>query len=326
MTVAPDLLAHDWLGACRRAADGLRDVLERHPTSADRCVETGDRGGGGDLTLVIDAEAEDVVFAELERLHVQGADFTVVAEERGFVDLGAGGGPPFVVVDPIDGSLNAKRGLPHHALSIAVADGPTMADVAFGYVYDLGPSEEWHAVRGGGAFLDGVALDPSPERRGRDGKLEVVAVESADPRWLRGVLGGPVRRHGPGAGARDDRGQPVPARRRPRRRDGDALEVPRASTPPRPSSSCARAAASSPSPRSTTTSPRPWTSSRTPPWSPPARRPRWTSCGPSRRHEPRLAPGRARRRGRGRVQRGGHEPCRATSSPSAARPRTRSRT
>ncbi len=184
MTVAPDLLAHDWLGACRRAADGLRDVLERHPTSADRSVETGDRGGGGDLTLVIDAEAEDVVFAELERLHVQGADFTVVAEERGFVDLGAGGGPPFVVVDPIDGSLNAKRGLPHHALSIAVSDGPTMADVAFGYVYDLGPSEEWHAVRGGGAFLDGVALDPSPERRGRGGKLEVVAVESADPRWL----------------------------------------------------------------------------------------------------------------------------------------------
>src|SRR4051794_3622624 len=184
MAVAPDLLAHDWLGACRPAADGLRDVLERHPTSAERCVETGDRGGGGDLTLVIDAEAEEIVFTELERLHARGADFTVVAEERGFVDLGSGGGPPFVVVDPIDGSLNAKRGLPHHALSIAVADGPTMADVVFGYVYDLGPSEEWHAVRGGGAFLDGATLEPSPERRGRDGKLEVVAVESADPRWL----------------------------------------------------------------------------------------------------------------------------------------------
>ena len=56
-----------------------------------------------------------------------------------------------VVIDPIDGSTNAKRGLPHHSLSIAVADGPTMADVVFGYVYDFGPQEEWTATRGGGA-------------------------------------------------------------------------------------------------------------------------------------------------------------------------------
>src|SRR3954470_56198 len=183
MAVAPDLLAHDWLGACRRAADGLRDVLERHPTSAERRVETGDRGGGGDLTLVIDAEAEEIVFTELERLHARGADFTVVAEERGFVDLGSGGGPPFVVVDPIDGSLNAKRGLPHHALSIAVADGPTMADVHFGYVVDFGPGEEWYAVRGEGAWLNDAPVDREfGERRVRD-RLEVVGVESADPRW-----------------------------------------------------------------------------------------------------------------------------------------------
>ena len=43
-----------------------------------------------------------------------------------------------MVVDPIDGSLNAKRGLPLYALSIAVADGPAMGDVVLGYVFDLG--------------------------------------------------------------------------------------------------------------------------------------------------------------------------------------------
>jgi myo-inositol-1(or 4)-monophosphatase len=59
-----------------------------------------------------------------------------------------------------------------------------MADVVFGYVFDLGPEEEWSAVRGEGAFLDGTRLEPPPERRTPDGKLEVVAVESADPRWL----------------------------------------------------------------------------------------------------------------------------------------------
>src|SRR5918912_1231780 len=181
--VADSLLSHDWLGACRRAAQGLRAVLREHPTSVQRVVETGERGGGGDRTLVIDAAAEDAVFSELERLHAGGARFTAVAEERGLLDFGDR--DVLVVIDPIDGSMNAKRGLTHHALSVAVADGPTMADVAFGYVYDLGPGEEWRAVRGQGAFLNDRPLDdPMPERRRKDGKLELLAIESANPRWL----------------------------------------------------------------------------------------------------------------------------------------------
>src|SRR5918996_6003709 len=82
------LLSHDWLGACRRAADGLQAVLREHPTSAERVIETGERGEGGDLTLVIDAAAEDAVFAELDALHRDGARFTAVSEERGMVDYG----------------------------------------------------------------------------------------------------------------------------------------------------------------------------------------------------------------------------------------------
>jgi myo-inositol-1(or 4)-monophosphatase len=175
-------LEADWLGACRRAADGLRGVLRQNPTTRERIVETGNVGGGGDNTLVIDEAAEDAVFAELERLHAEGHRFCAVSEERGTVSFGD---PDVrVVIDPIDGSTNAKRGLTHHALSIAVADGPTMADVAFGYVLDLGPEEEWWARRGEGAFLDGVRLDPPGERRDARGRLELVAIESASPRWI----------------------------------------------------------------------------------------------------------------------------------------------
>jgi myo-inositol-1(or 4)-monophosphatase len=177
----------DWLGAARRAAEAMSAMLAEHPTIAERVVETGERGEGGDRTLEIDAAAERAVFSELERLHDDGARFTVVSEERGTVDYGDPG--VLVVVDPIDGSMNAKRGMPHHALSIAVAEGPAMGDVVFGYVRDFGPAEEWVAWRGAGAELNGARLDPAlGERRTGDGKLELVGIESADPRWIRDSL------------------------------------------------------------------------------------------------------------------------------------------
>jgi myo-inositol-1(or 4)-monophosphatase len=176
-------MSPDWLGAARRAAAALRTILAERPTTAERALETGTRGEGGDRTLEIDALAEEAVFAELRRLYEAGARFTVVSEERGTVDFGGDG--VLVVVDPIDGSMNAKRGLPHHCVSIAVADGPSMADVVFGFVQDFGPDEEWVAWRGGGATLNGDPLDPGVgERRWRDGKLELVGFESADPRWV----------------------------------------------------------------------------------------------------------------------------------------------
>src|SRR3954452_2871091 len=183
MGSASDLRAADWLGACRRSVGAIRGMLGDHATIAERVRETGTRGEGGDRTLLIDEAAEDVVFAELDKLHAAGARFCAVSEERGIVDFGSE--DVRVIIDPIDGSLNAKRGLPHFALSVAVADGPTMADVYFGFVQDFGPEEEWVARRGEGATLDGVRLDPAlVERRTGDGKLEVLGVESADPRWV----------------------------------------------------------------------------------------------------------------------------------------------
>jgi myo-inositol-1(or 4)-monophosphatase len=179
-------LGPDWLGAARAATEELRSVLAAAPTTAQRARETGTRGEGGDRTLEIDAAAEAAVFRRLEQLHAAGARFAAVSEERGRVDFGFDlTAPLLVVVDPLDGSKNAKRGLPHHAISLAVADGETMADVAFGFVHDFGPDEEWVARRGAGALLNGSPLDPGATERRVGGKLELLGIESADPRWVR---------------------------------------------------------------------------------------------------------------------------------------------
>lgn len=187
MTSTRSALDADWLGACRRATVGLEQMLAATPSTAERAVETGTRGEGGDRTLMIDQSAEGVVFAELDRIRAEGFSFTALSEERGEIDYGD---PSVrVIIDPIDGSLNAKRGIPHHALSIAVADGETMSDVVFAFVHDFGPSEEWWARRGEGAWLAGERLDPTlGERRAHDGRLEVLGIEAADPRWVAAAI------------------------------------------------------------------------------------------------------------------------------------------
>ena len=142
-----------WLETCRLCVEDIAGVLERLPTRVER-EPVLQRGVGGDDTTAIDQAAEDAVVARLAAL---GEDFVLVSEELGERAFG-GGGARRVVVDPIDGSVNAKRGIPFFSFSLAVADGPTMDDVTFGYVYDFGSGEEWTAERGVGAFLNGDRL------------------------------------------------------------------------------------------------------------------------------------------------------------------------
>ena len=146
----------DWLGLCRRAAHAARAAVAGLTSTEERSVTHGE-GEGGDTTLAVDKAAEDAIFAELESI---------------------GGGPPsaWVVVDPVDGSVNAKRRLPFACVSIAVASGERMGDVEVGFVAELVPARDWWAVRGEGAFCDGerlATLAPGP--------LELLGLETARP-------------------------------------------------------------------------------------------------------------------------------------------------
>jgi myo-inositol-1(or 4)-monophosphatase len=163
--------AEPWLAFCREAVEDVRRVLGELPSREDREPVVGD-GVGGDQTTAIDAAAESVIVQRLERLHADGHDFHLVSEELGERTFGADG--TRVLVDPIDGSMNAKRGIPFFSLSVAVADGSRMEDVFFGYVYDFGTGEEWRGLRGGGAWLGEQRLgDVRPKEH-----IELLSVEA----------------------------------------------------------------------------------------------------------------------------------------------------
>ena len=159
-----------WLPLLRRACDAAGEAVRDMPP-AERRRPVG-AGAGGDITMVVDRAAEDAVLAVLE---AGGMPFRLISEEVGEREVGGGG--PWVVLDPIDGSLNAARGLPVFATSIALAGAPSMGDVTLGVIRDHGTGEEWIARRGGGATVDGAPVRAG----GEPGALELLLVEGAYP-------------------------------------------------------------------------------------------------------------------------------------------------
>jgi myo-inositol-1(or 4)-monophosphatase len=113
--------------------------------------------------------------AAFEQAAGRGLGFSVLSEEAGHRSFGADF--PLVVMDPIDGSLNAKQGVPCYAVMLSLLSGPTVADLRAGYVMNLVNGEEFSAVKGGGARHRQQPFLPLP--RSDPGRLEVIALESS---------------------------------------------------------------------------------------------------------------------------------------------------
>jgi myo-inositol-1(or 4)-monophosphatase len=151
----------DVLGA---AAAAVREALDR----LDDWGPAGTRPGQYRSDLAADAAAVAV-------LH--GAGLAVLSEESGLT------GEPsaeLVVLDPLDGSTNAARGIPWYATSLCVIDdvGPRVA-----VVVDQARGVTFEAVRGEGARRDGHPLAPSGCRRLADAVVGVSGLPSSPPGW-----------------------------------------------------------------------------------------------------------------------------------------------
>ncbi|HWH35112.1 MAG TPA: inositol monophosphatase family protein [Acidimicrobiales bacterium] len=132
----------DLLATLTEAAAAVRRVLD----GVDDWAPVTERAGQYQIDLVADAAAVEVLV---------GAGFGVLSEESG---AHLPGRDVVVVVDPVDGSTNASRGVPWYATSLCAVDGdgPRAA-----LVVNQANGERFDAVRGRGARGNGRPLRPS---------------------------------------------------------------------------------------------------------------------------------------------------------------------
>ncbi|KYK22409.1 hypothetical protein AYK24_02240 [Thermoplasmatales archaeon SG8-52-4] len=104
-------------------------------------------GADGTVTKYVDKIAEDAAVSYIERSKIK---VNILSEEVGFIDRG---GKYTFVIDPIDGTRNAYRGIPFYSISIAVGKSK-MSDVEYGIVKNIPTGDVFTAEKGHGAFLN----------------------------------------------------------------------------------------------------------------------------------------------------------------------------
>ncbi|MHA1473680.1 MAG: inositol monophosphatase family protein [Promethearchaeota archaeon] len=130
-------------------------------------------GAGGDLTLEIDKRAEDAIIKTLESYN---EPIIIISEEIGkyFWDPVAKKRifkfkssicSDFLIIDPIDGSTNAKRGIPFSCISVAYANGSTLNDIQVGAVFNIETEDLFLAEKGRGVYCNNNPIHCSQTKK-----------------------------------------------------------------------------------------------------------------------------------------------------------------
>ncbi len=135
-------MTNPFLNTAIEAAHKGGDLLMKYRDRVDSIPV--ERKARGDYASEIDRACEALIRTELKRRY---PDHAVVGEEDGRT----GDSEHVWLVDPIDGTSNYLRGIPHYAISIAQV---VKGRVEHGVVYDPARDELFAASRGQGATLN----------------------------------------------------------------------------------------------------------------------------------------------------------------------------
>ena len=99
-------------------------------------------GADGTDTSYIDKVAEDAILEFMDQKDVQA---NLLSEEVGFVDRGFD--DDVLVIDPVDGTYNASRGIPFFSISVARGN-KILADLTEGLVMNMVSGDIYYAEKG----------------------------------------------------------------------------------------------------------------------------------------------------------------------------------
>ena len=131
--------------ASRRIYEAVKDMA-----GTEKAAGNFGRGAGGDISRNIDITAENTVLDYLKEINFE---CVVLGEECGRVEL-SDEPKGFVIMDAIDGSANAVRGVPFFCSSLAFATENKLSSITDGAITNLSTGQMYWASKGKGAFLD----------------------------------------------------------------------------------------------------------------------------------------------------------------------------
>ncbi len=120
------------------------------------------KGAGGDISMHVDIVAERIIISTLERSNI---DILLISEEIGEKYIGnkenALKNQYKLIVDPVDGSNNAVRGIPFCSVSIAFAIGDKISNLEKAVIIDLVSKDLFWAEKGKGSFKNDQPISVS---------------------------------------------------------------------------------------------------------------------------------------------------------------------
>ena len=128
----------------KQVFENIKDMAGTEEAAGDFGI-----GAGGDISRNIDVTAENTV---IDYFKEQKFECVILGEECGRVELSPNP-KGYIIMDAIDGSANAVRGIPFFCCSLAFATDDKLSSITDAAVTNLTTGEIFWASKGKGAFL-----------------------------------------------------------------------------------------------------------------------------------------------------------------------------